>query len=262
MTRSPKPSPDRQGETFDADRVRFVLVEPRAAGNIGAAARALKNLGFSRLALVRPVGDPLSADARRMAVDAADLLAAATLHDDLDDALVGAQRTVGTTGRTGRQRRPHHRIDAFAEELARHAHEGPLAIVFGREDRGLTDDELDRCTDLVRLPSSPELPSFNLAQSVLLVAWELRRAALPSEPADTPPPADHETREAMLEHLRLALLTIGFLRDETAPSMMRKLRRMLGRAGMTRDEATILRGIAQQVLWAAGRAGLKPPSDP
>ena len=114
----------------------------------------------------------------------------------------------------------------------------------------------------MRLPSSPELPSFNLAQAVLLVAWELRRAALPADESEEPLPADQQTREAMLAHLRRALLTIGFLQDETATAMMRKLRRMLGRAGMTEEEATILRGIAQQVLWAADRAGLEPPPDP
>jgi TrmH family RNA methyltransferase len=237
--------------------VRFVLVEPQSAGNLGSAARALKNLGFSALHLVAPRCDPRSLEARALAVDAWDLLDGAKVHGSLDDALSGMRTVVGTSARTGKQRRPHFRLDAFAPDLARLAASGPLAAVFGREAHGLTDGELDRCTHLVHIAASPEYPSFNLAQAVLLVAYTLR-LGLEAQPPAPPPlqeeaPADHGSREAMLAHLEEALRAIGYLHDDTAAPMMRRLRRFFGRAELTAGEAAIFRGVARQVLWAAGQ---------
>jgi len=237
-----------------AERVRCVLVGSRSAGNVGAAARALKNLGFPRLVLVAPRCDPQDAQARRMAVDAVDVLDAAARFDALDPALDGAGIVIGATALTGKHRRPHYRLDRLVQLLGPAALANDLALVFGREDRGLTDRELDRCTHLVRLPAVEAYPSFNLAQAVLLVAWELRRAALEAE---DPPPADaagHREREAMYAHLEQALREIGFLKDDPAEVVMRRLRRLLGRAVPTADEVRLLRGIARQTLWAAGRA--------
>ncbi len=240
------------------DQVRFILVEPQHGGNVGAAARALKNLGFRRMVLVAPRCDPRGEDALRMAVDAADLVLGAEVHTELDEALSGAHTVIGTSGRTGRHRRPHFRLDELAPELPAMVETGGLAFVFGREAHGLRDDELDRCTHLVHFPAAEAYPSFNLAQSVLLAAYEVRRTTLrgPAGTAVAGPPADHDSREAMYEHLARALLSIGFLEAQTSEVMMRRLRRMLGRASLRRDEVRIVRGIARQVLWAAGRAGL------
>lgn len=243
--------------SLDRRRVRYVLVEPQHAGNVGAAARALKNLGFGRLEIVAPRCDPRGAEARRLAVDAADLLERAGVHADLDSALEGAATVVGTSRRTGKHRRPHWRLDELAPRLARLDRADGLAILFGREAHGLSDAELDRCTHLVRFLSAREYPSFNLAQSVLLVAYELRLAIdeAPAGAAD-PPLADHASREAMYAHLETALRSIGFLSDQTSEVMMRRLRRMLGRTGLTHDDVQVVRGIARQVLWAASQAGL------
>ena len=233
--------------------VRFVLVEPRSAGNVGSAARALKNLGFRRLALVAPRCDPRGSEARFMAVDAADVLDSAEVHQDLDAALAGAGTVVGTSRRTGKQRRPHWRLDELAGDLAALVRAGDLAFVFGRERYGLEDAELDRCTHLVHFLASEEYPSFNLGQSVLLAAYETRRAlaGAPAPPA-LEPLADHETREAMFAHLEQALRAVGFLRDETAEGLMRRIRRILGRAALGPGDAKVIRGIARQVLWTAG----------
>jgi len=246
------------------DRVRFVLVHPRSGGNVGSAARAIKNLGFSRLALVAPSCDPLGREARMMAVDARDVLERAEKHRDLDEALAGSGTVVGTSRRLGRHRRPHWRLDEIAERLAGLALAGELAVLFGREDRGLTDAELDRCTHLVYLPASEIYPSFNLAQAVLLVAYELRMATL-EEPLAEPlgPPAGHGAREAMYHHLERALLAIGFLGRDTREVIMRRFRRVFGRAVLTPDEVKMLRGVARQTLWAAKEAGLEiPPARP
>lgn len=247
---------------FDPDRVRFVLIEPQQAGNVGAAARALKNLGFSRLELVRPACDPASDPARMMAVDARDLLEGAGRHDDLDAALGGARSVIGTTARTGKQRRPHWRLDAFADELAALCRAGETAVVFGREDHGLTDLQLDRCTHLVHLPTSERYPSLNLAQAVLLIAYEIRLVALqPLSPDERVVPADHATREALYLHLEQALRVIGFVTPDTAESIMRRMRRLFGRARLSADDAKMLRGLARQILWAAGQARLPVPPD-
>jgi tRNA/rRNA methyltransferase len=240
------------------DSVRFVLVEPQFAGNLGAAARALKNLGFRRLVAVRPACDPQDAQARMMAVDAGDVLGSLVVADTLDEALDGAATVAGLTRRTGKHRRPHYRIDACADSLAALARRGELALVFGREDHGLSDADLDRSTHLVYLPAHEDYPSYNLAQAVLLAAWELHRASLAPEPA--PPDgtvlAAHGEREAMYAHLERALESIGYLHDDSVEPIMRRLRRMFGRAELTAPEVALLRGVAQQVLWAAGQAGL------
>ncbi|HXV75951.1 MAG TPA: RNA methyltransferase [Candidatus Polarisedimenticolaceae bacterium] len=245
------------------DRVRFVLVQPQNAGNVGSAARALKNLGFSRLELVDPACDPRSDEARRMAVDAGDLLDRIRIHPDLDRALTEATTVVGTTRRLGKHRRPHLALHEASDRLVALARAGQLAVLFGREDHGLSDRELDRCTDLVYLPSSREYPSFNLAQAVLLVAYQLLLSdGAPPYGAGEAPPADHARREAMLQHLERAFLAIGFLGRDTREVVMRRLRRALGRAALTREEVKLLRGVARQTLWAARKAGLDvPPGD-
>jgi tRNA/rRNA methyltransferase len=237
-----------------SDHAVFVLVEPQFGGNVGASARALKNLGFHRLRLVRPACDPTGEEARRLAVDAEDVLRAAEVHDDLDHALAGAATVVGMTRRTGKHRHPHYRLDDVALELAALAERAGIALVFGREDHGASDADLDRCTHLVRLPASDDYPSFNLAQAVLLTAYELRRARLPAGPDPHGVPADHAAREAMYEHLREALWRIGYLHEDSDVPMMRRLRRMLGKAKLTDEEVRILRGVAHQVLWLAGKS--------
>jgi TrmH family RNA methyltransferase len=246
------------GAAFHAERFRFVLVEPRTAGNVGAAARALKNLGFSRLVLVRPACDPLGRDAASMALDARDLLDAAVVLDRLDDALHGASIIVGTTGRMGRHRQPHWRLDRLAPEIACGGESPEVAVVFGREDRGLRDVELDACTHLVHLPAVPPYTSFNLAQAVVVVAYELRRTAEAAHdrgPA-LPEPAPHEDREAMYDHLERALASIGFTSRDTGEPIMRRFRRLIGKARATPLEVQMLRGLARQIQWAAREAGL------
>ena len=240
--------------------LRFVLVSPRSPGNVGAAARALKNFGYRDLRLVAPACDPLSSQGLRMAVGASELLRAAEWCDELDQALEGAAVVIGASRRTGKHRRPHYRADEIAGRLHEAERAGEIALVFGREDHGLSDQELDRCTHLVHIPSSDEYPSLNLAQSVLLMAWEFHRAFLPAaDPSDGEPPAAHQDREAMYAHLEEALTTIGFLKPDSSQVLMRRIRRMFGRTGLTENEIRVVRGIARQVLWAAEQADLLPP---
>lgn len=246
------------------ERFRFVLVEPSYGGNVGSAARGLKILGFHRLDLVRPRCPVLGEEARKMAMEAVDLLCEARVHEELDAALQGTVAVVGTTRREGKSRRPHYRFDELADGLLRLASAGDVAVLFGREAHGLYDDELDRATHLARLLAEPDAFSYNLGQAVLLAAYELRRAAdriAPAAAAVRDAPADHAHREAAFRHLEVALRTAGYLQEQTAEGLMRRIRRMLGRAELTVAEARILRGIAGRILWLCGRAGLPGPGE-
>lgn len=241
----------------DAGDVRFVLLEPQFPGNIGSVARVLKNLGFRGPVIVRPGCDPTGPEARRLAVDAAADLERAPVFQDLDEALDGAGIVIGTSRRIGKQRRPHHRLDRLVREVLPPPGATPTAVLFGREDHGLPDDALDRCTHLAHLPAGEAYPSFNLAQAVAIVAYEFALARSgPEAGQDAEPIADHTQREAMYAHLETALCTIGFLHADSVVPIMRRLRRLLGRADLGPDDVAILRGIARQILWSAERAGL------
>lgn len=233
------------------EQVRFVLSRPQSAGNIGSAARVLKNFGFRRLVLAEPDCNPQDGDAFRMAVDAAELLRGAEVHERLDDALAGAEIVVGATARTGKYRHPHWRLDQLAVELAPRR-EQSLALLFGREDHGLSDRELDLCTHLVYLPSVAAYPSLNLSQAVGLVAYELRLTTLEARvPLEEVSPASHEQREAFYTQFETALLGIGFVDERTTTTILRRFRRLLGRAAATPEEMKMLRGLARQISWAA-----------
>ena len=242
----------------------FVLVGPQSAGNVGSVARALTNLGFTRLTIVHPECDPLDPAARRMAVHGIDVLASARIVDDLDVALASATAVLGTSAQRGKQRVPHWRLDRMRGELERLPLDG-LHVMFGREDSGLTDEELDRCTHLVGLAVHPGYTSFNLAQAVLLVGYELFLANgardLASDPHAGLPFAAQAEREAMYTHWGRALEAIGFVQPSTATSIGRRFRRLFGRARLRRDEVVMLRGLARQTLWAAGQAGLADAAD-
>ncbi len=245
--------------------VRFVFVEPRYGGNVGAAARVLKNFGFDRLDVVAPREGPDHEEAVRMAVDAVDVLRAARTHATLDEALDGAATVVGASRRMGKHRQPHHRLGELAPLLPGLTVRGEVAMVFGREDHGLSDADLDRCTHLIYVPTHAAYPALNVAQAIAIVAYEVRGALDASELDATASPdpedealVDHAGREAMYAHLEQALLTIGFLKVGQLEGMMRRLRRILSRAELTAGDVDVVRGIARQILWLSRQAGLDP----
>jgi len=245
---------------------RFVLVEPRYAGNVGSTARVLKNFGFGRLDLVDPREGADHEEALRMAVDAADILSGARTHATLDAALDGAATVVGTSRRMGKHRQPHYDLHDLAPTLAGLALRGAVAIVFGREDSGLSDADLDHCTHLAYVPTSEAYPALNVAQTVAIASYELSRAIglehpAPADGGDVEELAlvDHAAREAMYAHLDEALYAIGFLKDGQVEGMMRRLRRILGRAALTAGDVQVVRGIARQIQWLAREAKLDLP---
>lgn len=224
--------------------VRIVLVRTSHPGNIGASARAMKTMGLSELALVDPARFP-DPQAEAMASGATDVLAKATCHASLDDALGEATLALGLSAR---------RRDLVAELLspaeaaaaalaaARH---GKVALVFGNEATGLTNAELSRCHALVTIPANPAYSSLNLAQAVQVMCWELRRALQsqvewPPTLTDLAPLAEVERFYA---HLETTLTELEFLNPGSPGRLMDKMRRLFSRTRLTREEVNILRGI-------------------
>src|SRR5919108_6040479 len=175
----------RRGLPAVLDNIRVVLVEPQHAGNIGGVARAMKNMALSRLVLVNPA-DHLAMEARMMAMHALDILQQAQVVDTLSQAVAGAGYVVGPTRRLGKARQAQHTSRTIAPLLLELAGSNPVALVFGREDSGLSNDELARCHELISIPAHPTFGSLNLAQAVLLVCYELY-VSTATQPRVSPP---------------------------------------------------------------------------
>lgn len=230
----------------------FVLVRPLQAGNVGAAARAMKNMGFGDLRLVAPAGAASRRPAMAMAVHARDVLKAARRYDDLEAAVADCTVTVGTTCRPGLYRSNAVAAREAAAQLAADASGNRIALIFGPEDTGLTNRELKACQRLVTIPTSAEYPSLNLAQAVMIVGYELMMAggAMRRMP-QVEPYAPAVEVGAMMERMSRALVTIGFLPADNPEHIMFGLRTILGRTGLSVRELDIFNGIARQVLWFA-----------
>lgn len=240
-----------------AEQVAFVLVRTKTAGNIGAAARALANMGFADLRLVAPrtAEDRVESE---MAVHGRHILEHAVHYPNLAAALSDRTLTIGTTCRGGPLRREAQPLRAAATELGSTNHRERIAIIFGPEDHGLDNRELRLCQRLVVIPTSPGLASINLAQAVMLVAWELFMADSARSPAASLDPDPLFARapvaevEAMLERTERALIAIGFLPADHPERIMFAFHNLFGRAGLNRREVDILNGLARQIEWFAG----------
>ena len=237
-----------------SDRFVVILHETQDVVNIATAVRAMMNMGLRRLRLVAPV----DYDAWRIAGIAhgsESVLERAEFFDTLEAAIRDVAYVVGTTARKRTQTFVwQHPREAAGELLAlaeARASQGPVAVVFGREDKGLSNDELDRCDRLLVVPTDPGYSSLNLAQAVLLVSYELWLAATEREPLPRPkrhaPPATREQLDALYQDTHVTLETIEFYKDRQPAALMRTLRAVYRRAQLTAREATLLRGIMIEV---------------
>jgi len=226
-------------------RVRVVLVEVKYPGNIGQAARVLRNFGYEKLLLVRP-RCMVDAEAEKMAVGAEDLLDGIDVFETLPEALVGARIVAGTTRRKGVQRRNVLNPRAMAEMMATILEVGEVALVFGAEDHGLTNEDLAHCHWLVTIPTGSSRPSFNLSHAVAVVLYELTFSLLLPFPRNL---AKYENLEAMFDHLQQFLMDVGFLHEEDPARMMLLVRQIFFRAGLSEREVRTLRGILRQAYW-------------
>jgi TrmH family RNA methyltransferase len=240
---------------MDAGRVRVVLVRTRSPGNVGAAARALKSMGLERLVLVAP-RRPGNPGAARMAVHARDVLARARVVSSLAEAVGDCELVVGTTSRPAANGRAAVPPRAVVSEILAAATRQDVALVFGPEDHGLRNDELDVCHRVVTIPTSPAYRSLNLAQAVLVCLYELFVGAETDRVPPAPPErAAVERLEFMFGRLEAGLGAIGFLHPGSRRHMMAVLRRILGAAPVDDRAVSVLLGVARQMQWAGGRAG-------
>lgn len=244
--------------TEENARIRFVLVRTSHPGNIGAAARAIRTMGFTRLALVAPHKFP-HVDALAMASGSTGVLEDAAIAPTLVDAVSDCTFVLGCTARA----RTVQLEELLPREAARRAlaagDHGPVAIVFGNERTGLENDELMSCHAAVRIPSVEDFPSLNLAQAVQVLAYELRLAMLERTPQATgksksDPPATAEQLEHLFEHLAQMLDDIDFHKGRSPVTILKRLRRLFLHAGLDQREVRILRGIFDDAQRMAGIA--------
>lgn len=251
------------------DNLRIVLVNTSHPGNIGGAARAMKNMGLSKLYLVAPKEYPAEKAVWR-AAGALDVLDNAVVVETLDEALEGCGFVVGTSARERRIPWPLVNPRECGEKAIHEAGTHEVAIMFGREDRGLTNEELHRCHYHVHIPASEDYSSLNLAAAVQVIAYELRMAWLAHKEGKAPsyddwdvPPAKVEAMERYFEHLQETLEKLGFLEPGNPRQTMTRLRRLYSRIRMDEMELSIMRGVltaTQNYIYHAERAAARTDS--
>lgn len=230
--------------------LRIVLVQPRYSGNIGAVARAMRNMGLHDLALVNPA--PIRREqADMMAVHAREVLDAMRIHSSLRAAVGDCGFVVGTTCRSGLYRDHVESPRQLAPRIVSLAAENRVALVFGSEESGLTNEDLRVCHRLVTIPTAPAYASLNMAQAVLLCCYEVFLAAQEEQLPSDGSLAVAEQQELMYERLKRALLQVGFLHKDNPEHIMFALRRIFGRAGLEARDVRILLGMARQIEWYA-----------
>jgi tRNA/rRNA methyltransferase len=242
---------------MDLTHCRVVLVGTEVAGNLGATARVMRNMGLSDLRLVSPQARPDDNQARQFSTHGEEILKNARIVPNLKDALADCILAIGTSARLGGPyRRQSVRLcreigPLIVQTLA----SGHVALVFGREPSGLTNEEITQCHYLVHIPTDPGYGALNLAQAVAICLYEVRWAALETITSASAElqPANHEAQSRMFDHLRKALEEIHFLYGDTADSLMHALRHLIGRALPTEMELGVLHGLARQMLWMAAR---------
>lgn len=271
---APPPSALSRELTPGSASVVVVLVEPAGPLNVGSVARLCANFAISELRLVQPRCDPLGEDARRMAVHALPLLERAACYPDLAAAIADCRRVVATSGRLEPEPVPVATPAEVLPWLEGGGPGAPAALVFGREDHGLRNEELLQAGRLLRISSDPAYPSLNLSHAVAITLHALRHGASQAEghgaspgarptaagamgekrpkgpEAGVPEPASRGSLEAALAAAEALLLEVGFLVPHTARARMAKVRGLLQRAQVGSEEVALLRGMVSQLRWA------------
>ncbi len=259
--------PQAGTDTFD-DQIRIVLVETSHSGNIGAVARAMKNMALGSLWLVNPVSFPDETSYAR-AAGASDVLDNARVVTSLDEAIADCVCVMGTSARGRKVPWPVIAPPDAAAKASKHAGAGPVALVFGRENHGLSNEELQRCHFHIHIPSNPDYSSLNLSMAVQVMCYELRMYYLrgleggdgspylkpmvaPGDPGWDVPPAPVRDVEGFFDHLEQMLVDVDFHRRDNPRQLMTRLRRLFQRAKLDQMEINILRGILTAVQKSAG----------
>jgi len=235
-------------------RVKVVMVHTSHSGNIGSAARAMKTMGLTNLVLVSPKQFP-SEDAIAMSSGAADVLEGATVVETLEEAIVDCSLVVGASARSRNLPWPLVNPREMAQQALALPAEAKIALVFGRERSGLTNDELARCSCHVNIPANADYSSLNVASAVQVLCYELRMSAVLSQGTEQPlwgvewdqPPATSGQLEGLFEHWQKLLVDIDFLDPTNPRTLMSKVRRLILRAQPDEVEANIMRGMLSHI---------------
>jgi tRNA/rRNA methyltransferase len=233
------------------DNIVVVLVGTLYGGNVGSTCRAMANMGIKELRLVNPRETIEWEDATRMACHATPILEARKHFTSLEDAVSDCVAVVGTTARQGLYRQHALSPREQAPKLLQLAEQGKVALVFGREDKGLLNDEVSLCSHLVQIPTDSEYSSLNLSQAVMVLCYELfatRNVYEPIQEKSELAPA--QMRNRMFDMWRELLLHIGFMEEKKAEHMMAGINRIFSRGALTINDVNIMMGIVRQTYWA------------
>lgn len=230
----------------DFSNIHIVMVGTTHPGNIGGVARAMKNMGLSRLSLVAPEAPFPHPKARARASGAVNVLEGTQVFDTLEEAIADCSLVIGASARMRTLPWPVVNPRECASRVVNIENDAEVAIVLGRENSGLTNEELELCQLLVTIPTNPDFSSLNIAAAAQVLCYEIRLAAnidsLPENSADSPLATSAE-REGMFNHFEQALTELEFLKADNPGQLMRRLRRLFTRTGLERLEVNILRGI-------------------
>ncbi len=244
--------------------IRIVLIDTTHPGNIGAVARAMKNMGLSELVLVRPKSFP-DPEATARASGADDVLERAKVYEQLEDAIADCGLVVGTSARERHMRWEQLEPRACAQQLLAAASQEPTAILFGSERFGLTNAELLHCRWLVTIPTHEAYSSLNVAMAVQILAyelWLLARDALPATPERDAPLATNQEMEHFYAHLQQVMDEVGFKDRTPGKHLMPRIKLIFNRTGLDQNEMNILRGILTAVQAKRRKAGEVPSPCP
>ena len=219
---------------------------------MGSVCRAMMNCGLKNLRIVAPRESIDLNEARMMACHADSILEARQEYSALPEAVADCGLVAGTSARLGLYRSHSSSPREWGEKAVQACGNNKIAVIFGPEDHGLSNEDLALCTDIIQIPSAPEYTSLNLAQAVMVCAYEMYAATQSFEPSEEfSEEAPSEFRERMFEIWREAMLDVGFMKNDKADHMMMGLRRILSRGTLTENDVKILMGIARQAQWAA-----------
>lgn len=235
-------------ERICLDHITIVLQRPRFPENIGAAARAMRNMGIRRMIVVEPENYDISRVLKMATHVAADVVQEIQIARDLREALSPFHMVVGTTARLGGEREVVQSPSHIASRLISLSQENTIAIVFGPEDRGLSNEDLRLCHELVNIPTA-EFSSLNLAQAVMVICYELFTAGRPLTEPNAPRLATRHELDGMYDQLRDILVRINYINPENPDYWMNKIRRFFTRLQLKAGEVSIIRGICRQIDW-------------
>ena len=230
------------------DRITIVLKNPRYPENIGAVARAMRNIGLNRLSIVDPENFDLKRIRKLATHEATTIVDKITRFDDLKDALADMHYVVGTTARLGRQRPVVQSPSPVAGRLISIARQNQVALLFGPEDRGLTNTDLQLCHIIVNIPTA-DFSSLNLSQAVILMCYEILRAGENENPQPVPRLAARHELDGMYATLKEILVRIDYINKENPDYWMNKIRRFGNRIQLRAGEVSVIRGICRQIDW-------------